>query len=48
MSVFTNEQAKGARPFVQGEEQRNECALIFVKNRSKRYKACSDVGNFDE
>ena len=25
------------------EEQRRECALIFEKNRSKRYKACSDV-----
>ena len=25
------------------EEQRRERALIFIKNRSKRYKACSDV-----
>ena len=25
------------------KEQRRECALIFEKNRSKRYKACSDV-----
>ena len=25
------------------EEQRRERALIFVKNRSKRYRACSDV-----
>ena len=25
------------------EEQRHECALIFAKNRSKRYKACSDA-----
>ena len=25
------------------EEQRRKRALIFIKNRSKRYKACSDV-----
>ena len=25
------------------EERRRECALIFAKNRSKRYKACSDA-----
>ena len=25
------------------EEQQNERALTFIKNRSKRYKACSDV-----
>ena len=25
------------------EEQRRERALIFIKSRSKRYKACSDV-----
>ena len=25
------------------EERRRERSLIFVKNRSKRYKACSDV-----
>ncbi len=43
MSAFTSEQAKGARPFAEEEEQRHECALIFEKNRSKRYKACSDV-----
>ena len=30
------------------EEQRNECALTFVKSRSKRYAACSDVsGGFN-
>ena len=30
------------------EEQRRERALIFVKNRSKRYKACSDVRKSDQ
>ena len=30
------------------EEQRRKCALIFVKNRSKRYKACSDVSKSHE
>ena len=25
------------------KEQQNERALTFIKNRSKRYKACSDV-----
>ena len=31
-------------PALRGEEeQRRERALIFIKNRSKRYKACSDV-----
>ena len=29
--------------FCEKEEQRRERALIFIKNRSKRYKACSDV-----
>ena len=43
MSAFTNEQAKRAKSFAEEEEQRRERALIFEKNRSKRYKACSDV-----
>lgn len=43
MSAFTNEQAKRAWSFAEEEEQRRECALIFEKNRSKRYKACSDL-----
>ena len=30
------------------EEQRRERALIFIKNRSKRYKACSDVSKSHE
>ena len=25
------------------EEQQNECALTFIKSRSKRYDVCSDV-----
>ena len=29
--------------FCEKEEQRRERALIFIKNQSKRYKACSDV-----
>ena len=29
--------------FCEKEEQRRDRALIFIKNRSKRYKACSDV-----
>lgn len=43
MSAFTNEQAKGVWSFAEEEEQRNECALMFVKNRSKGYEACFDV-----
>ena len=34
--------------FCAKEEQRRKCALIFVKNRSKRYKACSDVSKSHE
>ena len=34
--------------FCAKEEQRRKCALIFVKNRSKRYKACSDEGSVDK
>ena len=30
------------------EEQRRKRALIFIKNRSKRYKACSDEGSVDK
>ena len=30
------------------EEQRRERALIFATNRSKRYKACSDVSLSDK
>ena len=42
-SAFTSEQQRRSATFFGKEEQRRERALIFIKNRSKRYKACSDV-----
>ena len=38
-----NRAGKPSVTFCGKEEQRRERALIFVKNRSKLYKACSDV-----
>ena len=44
VSARANEQASRACLFAKKEEQRHERVLIFCKkNRSKRYKACSDV-----
>ena len=41
--AFTTEQESRACLFTKKEEQRYEQTLIFEKNQSKRYKACSDV-----
>ena len=47
-SAFTSEQQRRSATFFGKEEQRRERALIFIKNRSKRYKACSDVSHSHE